>query len=67
MKPKASPGHLKLKLFHIQASHPGAMSTPKIAGPTSHQLDVDRGPAAEGVALKIFGAPLAEGLQAVMG
>ena len=36
-----------------------------IASPTSHQLHVDRGPAAEGVALKIRRTP--RGLQAVMG
>ena len=57
MVSKASPGHLKLKLFQIQASHPGAMSTPEIAGATSHQLHVDRGPAVEGVALKIRRTP----------
>ena len=55
--PTASPEHLKLKLFQIQASHPGAMSTPNFASPTSHQLPVDRGPAAEGVALKIRRTP----------
>ena len=34
---------------------------------TNHQMHVDRGPAAEGVALKIRRTPRKEGLQAVMG
>ena len=33
------------------------MPAPKFASPTNHQLPVDRGPAAEGVALKIRRTP----------
>ena len=68
-----TPACYALSLLHLQDVKNGAprlrhhSSVPPfvIASPTSHQFPVDRGPAAEGVALKIRRTPL--GLQAVMG